>query len=103
MRWILIAIVAVIGVLAIVLPMPQVLNWAPKMAHTAMGMGIGCLVSAVGLIFVPVLGRPFIQTSGSSGGGATVIGGAQFSPGSWLEWVVLVVPIVGGIAIGALI
>ena len=103
MRWILIAIVAVIGVLAIVLPMPSVLNWAPKMAHTAMGMGIGCLVSAVGLIFVPVVGRPFIQTSGSSGGGATVIGGAQFSPGSWLEWVVLIVPIVGGFVIGMLV
>ncbi len=39
MRWILIAIVAVIGVLAIVLPMPLVLNWAPKMAHTAQGHG----------------------------------------------------------------
>ncbi len=37
------------------------------------------------------------------GGGATVIGGAQFNPGSWLEWVVLVVPIVGGFVIGMLV
>lgn len=103
MRWILIAIVAVIGVLAIVLPMPQVLNWNHETANTAMGMGVGCLVSAVGLIFVPVLGKVFVQTSGSSSGGVTVIGGAQFNPGSWLEWVVLVVPIVGGFVIGMLV
>lgn len=103
MRWILIAIVAVIGVLAIVLPLPQVLNWNPATANTALGMGIGCLVAAVGLIFVPVLGRPFVQASGSSSGGVTVIGGAQFNPSSWLEWVVLVVPIVGGFVIGMVV
>jgi hypothetical protein len=103
MRWILIAIVAVVGVLGIVLP--QVMHWNPEMLKTATGLGIGCLVSAVGLVIVPMLGKAFVHTSGSSSSGVSVIGGAQFSFNemSWVDWLVLVVPVFGGFLIGMLI
>ncbi|WP_395672919.1 hypothetical protein [Inquilinus sp.] len=103
MRWILIAIVAVIGVLGIVLP--QVMHWNPEMMQTATGMGIGCLVSAVGLVIVPMLGKAFFQVSGGSSSGVTAIGGARFvfNEMSWVDWLVLVVPVFGGFLIGMLI